>query len=114
MSENVIIFGVMAPLTEPVGDYKTKTWSELSDLFDTYGLYLNYEGTLIYTVEHEDAHGGIYFSKREFKDNFIKLVKDYEISVILEQIQFYTTLWYNGADSYMSEITIKEFEETLG
>ena len=113
MSENVLSFGVMAKLIKPVGNYKTKEWQDLSDkLYELHGLHLNYEGTIIYNDLGGDTDStyGINFIQSEQLQDFFEELQKAGIAAEFTNSKIYSCFWYNGADSYMSDITLKEFE----
>ena len=106
MSENVTSYGVMAPLVKPVGDYRTENHEAFSEWLYEIGLRVNYEGTLVFTEKTEDDGGaGIFLSSPHLRDEFWKLCRENGVAIHEAYSQFYVSNWYNGADSYQSEIT---------
>lgn len=72
-------------------------------------LSVNYEGTLIYSDNGNGPNEGIqFFSKRSWSE-FIKELMRMKVEVKPDSAKIYSSFWYNGADSYMSETTLEEF-----
>lgn len=114
MSENVTSFGVMVPLVKPVGDYRTENHESFSDWLDEIGLQLNYEGTLLFSEQRDKDGGcGIFFSNTEYRNNVMALCAENGIKIHEDQMQFFVSNWYNGADSHQSEMTLEKFNESL-
>lgn len=110
MSENVLSYGVMAALVQPVGDLHTAEWAEFQERIAKYGLDINYEGTLIYSDKSAEF-GEMMFTNSDDFDEFFDDLKMLEINVIFESSKIYATSWYNGADSSMSECTLEQFNK---
>lgn len=114
MSDNVLSYGVMAKLIKPVGKYKTKEWQDMDNKLDEElsGLQLNYEGTIIYNDlgGYTESTYGINFIQSEQLQAFFEELQKAGIVADFESSKIYSCFWYNGADSYMSDITLKEFE----
>lgn len=113
MSENVISIGCMAIFKSPIGDYKTEEWQELVEtLYENSTLSLNYEGTLIYSDNHVDQYDFEFkLINEDFKLNFIEECKENSIDIDVDSVKIYIAQWYNGADSYMSECLLKDFNK---
>lgn len=119
MSENVRTTGFFAILKNPVSQDKEK--EELSDkLYDSSNLRINYEGTMVYSIETEDdCCYGLFISKDKTdiskKDisNFISECESNDLVISHKNISNYTCIWYNGVDSDMAMLTLEEYKNKL-
>lgn len=114
MSDNIVSAGVMCPLDRKL--MQEEYADIVDDLYDK-GVFLNYEGTLVYT-DVGGAEYGIYFGD-EFTDDWLsqeqhEALKSFGLSVLSEHARPYRCLWYDGADSDMDEMTIDNFLESTG
>lgn len=114
MSRNVLSYGCMAPLLMPLGDYREDAHEIVNNTLNQYNMELNYEGTLVFSQEKGDEHGDIVLSNPNFREDFLNKLKQIGLLVNEDLIQFYTAYWYNGSDSYMSDMTIAKFNKSLG
>lgn len=114
MSDNVTSFGVMVPLAKPVGDHRTESHQGFSEWLDELGLYINNEGTLLFSEQTDEEGCGIFFSDPEYRDNVANLCKENNIGIIENEMQFYVSNWYNGTDSHQSDIDLETFRKSLG
>lgn len=110
MSDNVLSYGVFYKIKNGPLDYEEV--SEALYEADTF-FNLNYEGTLLYT----DMGGGNIYGLH-FHEPKPLIGEDIRLLQLLHGIEVdessglaYSCVWYNGADSYMSELTLKEYEE---
>lgn len=118
MSTTVISQGYIAVLQNPISEEDREELSEI--LYDSKtGLGLNYEGTLLISDEYSLKS----YSEREFHSDlfimgglgmfkmqeFIELSKQSGLNIDITTIQPYVCVWYNGSDSPVSMMTMKEF-----
>jgi hypothetical protein len=107
MSDNVQSQGYFGKLKVPCAASDSKVWDILSEKLEEHDLYLNYDGTMIYSDERSNSYdGGLLFAKPngavEFRDKCAKA--GYEV----DPVKYYTCVWYNGADSSMSTAKLDE------
>lgn len=110
MSDNVLSYGFMVPLITAIPKGSDE-WDDAYEYLDKFGLHLNYEGSIVYSDKRDDAYGGIYFPSRGDLPEFLENVKKANLIVNGSQVSPYVCLWYNGTDSYMSELTLAAFKE---
>lgn len=114
MSETVASSGLMVPLLSKQPKNVVYEWNDL--LYDQGSLVkINYEGTLAYTDDGGEVYG-ITFGSRDHQiklDEFDDLLQ-FNIGVDLNKVRPYNCVWYNGADSYMDDITLEEFLKMTG
>lgn len=111
MSDYRVTCGIMAELAFPVPE---DDWESVNDKMYEMGLKmsLNYEGTLIFT---EDVNIPLYdfeiqLGQTMSNEDFIEKCNSIQMPIIGEPKPF-TTVWYDGADSVQSDITLKQFKE---
>ena len=111
MSRNVISYGAMAPITAPTGDLHTDAWSARSEFLLRYNLYINYEGTLIFSDRGQNGEevAGLWLMPDDILHDFLNACGEAGIQIDDELIVPYAAVWYNGADSYMSDLTLEKF-----
>lgn len=117
MSTTVISQGCIVALAEPLTPEKHRQIME-----DLYGkdaiLGVNDEGTLLYTDENNNKR----YSEREFcgdllvigspkssKELLIKAAADAGLQILVETIQPYTCIWYNGCESPITHVKKAKF-----
>lgn len=114
MSENVISVGCMAKLKNPVGSYKEDMWEDFSDMLYEHNLILNYDGNIVFTDTHCNSYDFSFkFIDDNMKNEFIKTCSENGIDIDIENVKIYVSQWYNGTDSYMSDITLEQFNKGL-
>lgn len=107
MSDNVQSQGYFGKLKTPVGNSGTEEWETLQQQLNPEGLYLNYDGTLIFSDEQSEAYeGGLLFAKPFGASEFRN--KCEVLGHPADPVKHYTCVWYNAADSYMSTATLEE------
>ena len=109
MSETVFSSGCMVPLAECVGNHSTVEWEELAERLDEKGLSINYEGTLIFNDNRREEIYGLTFPDSDASVDLIASAKELGIEIVEDQISPYACVWYNGADSDMSDLTLTNF-----
>jgi hypothetical protein len=111
MSNSVLSVGIMVPLNRRITDKEYEEWSEiLWDQGQVSNVYFNYEGTLAYTDIQEEDEYGIHFGEiTEFDPAAFDCLNQFGLRISHEQARSYRCYWYNGSDSDMSTITLKEF-----
>lgn len=78
------------------------------------GLEVNYEGTLlIMTTKDErlDEGFGLHVLQRGTESDLFVLGAKHDQPVVFSSIRPFIDLWYDGADSTHSTLTLKEFRE---
>lgn len=114
MSRDVCSIGQMAVLKTPLSKTDREDLNEI--LYDSnYVIRVNYEGTLIYTESDAEIYG-IRFSIYpgvSLEDEFKRLSKELKNKLKYDEstIYNYDCIWYNGSDSYMDTMTLKEYKE---
>lgn len=107
MSDNVQSRGYFGKLKTPVGGSRTKEWETLQELLKAHDLYLNYEGTLIYSdIQSPSYDCGLIFAEPFGASKFRN--KCEVLGHPADPVKHYTCVWYNGADSPMSTATLEE------
>jgi hypothetical protein len=100
----------MAPLRNPV---PRELREELSEKMydDDSGLELSYDGSLVWLgIDLDEDYGISFCHTSDFTlDELIFAAADYNLIVLSEQARSFSCLWYNGADSNMSTMTVEEF-----
>lgn len=111
MSDYRVTCGLMAKLKTPVPK------NEIEEIFDRLYdhdniLHINYEGTLIYTedVDMELYNFEIQIGNSISTSKFKKLCSEYGFEIEGTPKSF-VTVWYDGADSVQSDLTLKQFIE---
>jgi hypothetical protein len=110
MSDNCITMGWMGALKEPVKDDR----DAISEMLDNYGFGINYEGTLIYETTMRKTLGeavGIHILDLTNPGAFYDDVWSAGFALEQDAIRPFVDLWYNGADTGYSEITLAQFQE---
>lgn len=107
MSDDVHSQGYFGKLLTPLPESSTPEWDEFNDALEKHALCLNYEGTMIYSDKQSNTYdSGLFFVQangaREFREACIKAGHD------VDPVKHYTCIWYNGADSPMSEALVEE------
>lgn len=111
MSETVASSGLMVPLLSKQPKNVVYEWNDL--LYDQGStVRINYEGTLAYTDIGGEVYG-ITFGFRDQLGDFDDLLQ-FNIGVDLNKVRPYNCVWYNGADSYMDDMTLEEFLKMTG
>lgn len=110
MSENVTSTGLFGKLITPID--RDDSFEAIEELYDTYNLNINYEGTLVFSDEPQ-SEPGIFFgsASNDAVSEFISDCQKAGFPVIPESVRPYTCTWYNGSDSDMSELTVDEFDK---
>lgn len=110
MSENVIECGYAGKLLRPraPGD-----WDSIDTMLNRHGFAVNYEGTVVYQrtdngVFEYTAGLGI-FNPRD-RGVFIDKAAELGFDVNHASVRFYVQAYYNGADCYMSSMTLDQFK----
>ena len=109
MSTNVNSYGVMAVLNPPLSK---DLWEELTEKFykDGVDVQLNYDCTLIYTIgDTSEYFCGMVFHDLDGLEDFKKNLNKYHLTIDNDTCTSYNCVWYNGADSHMSTLTLDEF-----
>ena len=111
MSEYVLSIGWMAPLVDPI---KSNELQEITERISDVGFTLNisYDGKLVYNDnEHSYDIHGLFFSDdpKKSKKQFIELCEKNGLNIVKNKIRHYVCVWYNGADSDMSMMTLEKF-----
>lgn len=110
MSGYVVNTGFMAEIQNPVPENE---WSKYNDKFydDDADININYEGTIIYSTDTEEdvSDYGLKFGNYNNVQQFVENAKKYGLIIKEDTIRTYSCIWYNGADSDMSLLTLKEF-----
>lgn len=105
MSENVCDFGWMAKLKELVD---SEAVNEI--LYDDGScLSVNYDGTLIYS-EHRTGICGITVFDECYKLDFVNELNKHGLEIVGVPRPYFDN-WYNGADSYRSEMALEGFDK---
>jgi hypothetical protein len=116
MSEQKITIGLMGSLVKPIPDgHRNPLWDDIQDRLNKVDLEINYEGTLIYSLEiHKDAYDfdGLSIGNPANPDDFVRLCADQLMPVSPHTVEPYFAHWYNGADSPMSTLELEEFMKT--
>lgn len=87
-------------------------------LYETFpNMTLNYEGSLLfYAVNEIEAGDGIDFLHISSTNKLIKAMSDISLTSLQvdpSTVRWYSTCWYNGADSHMDEMTAAQFDREL-
>jgi hypothetical protein len=107
MSDNVQSQGYFGKLKTPTDPEGCSDWENLQELLEQHNLYLNYEGTMIFSDEQSNAYdGGLLFAKPHGASEFRN--KCEVLGHPVDPVKHYTCVWYNGADSSMSTATLEE------
>lgn len=107
MSDNVQSQGYFGKLKTPIGDSGTEAWETLQDSLYAHDLYLNYDGTMIYSDTQSPGYDcGLIFAKPHGASEFRN--KCEVLGHFVDPVKHYTCVWYNGADSPMSTATLEE------
>lgn len=110
MSQNEHSYGHMVPILVP---YTNEEREDLTEAWYAKGVLLNmnYDGTLLYTdhsgVDHSEY--GIQFTRERSDEHVNDLAKKHGIRVDEAKAQAYGCVWYNGADSDMSVMSLEDF-----
>lgn len=106
MSTTMIAIGHMAVLVTPL-DYEAE-----SDALEQKGLYLNYDGTLVYskTTNVESCEfDGLHVVPEDGAEAFMLASAKAWIHVTPSTIKPFFCHWYTGSDSPLATITKEEF-----
>ena len=107
MSDNVQSQGYFGKLLTPVGNYQTVEWETLTEKLAPHDLYLNYEGTMIYSDDQSPGYDyELIFAKPNGATEFRLKCKD--VGHDVDPVKHYSCHWYNGSDSPMSEAKLDE------
>lgn len=112
MSCYVVNTGFMAEIENPIS---RNEWSKYNDKFyeDDIGINLNYEGTIVYSTDTEENLGdyGLKIANTNINSikKFVENAKKYGLIIKEDTIRTYSCIWYNGADSDMSLLTLEEY-----
>jgi|AGFS01.1.fsa_nt_gi hypothetical protein len=110
MSTERVTYGLMAELQFEVPQDKR---DDVYDELEAVNLFINNEGTLIYhkNFEGESWEAGFIYGTREFGNfqEFIDLCDKHGMIVKEETVDIYHSVWYDGCDSPMSTLELKEF-----
>lgn len=108
MSENVASAGLMVPLNRKITDAERDEWMEI--LWDQgSGVHLNYEGTLAYTDEGGEEYGISFGSMKDYSFTAFKDLEQFGVGILPTKARPYTCYWYNGSDSDMDTMKLKDF-----
>jgi hypothetical protein len=110
MSENVMSSGIMVPLvnklTNEMRDELSETlWERESSV------YVNYEGTMVYTDYRGDEYGIKFGISQNFDQSEFDILKEFNIEIQPDMARPYSCYWYNGTDSDMDDLTLDKFKE---
>lgn len=110
MSENVGSSGIMVPLSRKMTEEERE---EIQEAFwnNNVDVKINYEGTLAYTDYQSDGYGitfGISANDGDIEE-IRKALNPYGFGIIEYQARPYSCYWYNGADSDMDMMAVKDF-----
>lgn len=107
MSDDVQSQGYFGKLKTPVGDSSTEAWETLQAHLYLHDLFLNYDGTLIYSDTRSPGYAcGLIFAEPFGASKFRN--KCEVLGHPADPVKHYTCVWYNGADSPMSTATLEE------
>lgn len=107
MSDNVQSQGYFGKLKTPVGKSGSPEWETLQDSLYAHDLYLNYDGTMIYSDTQSPAYDCVLiFAPANGATEFREKCK--ELGHVVDPVKHYSCVWYNGADSSMSTATLEE------
>ncbi len=122
MSYTEFSYGFMIPIVGNVSEIDrngiAENYEEISEMLYAAGasIKINYEGTIIYNDMNPDSERGnlegIHLSSpldTKILFDMIAEANKFKIKVNVDQAKKYMSIWYNGTDSYMSNITLKEF-----
>lgn len=110
MSDYQVQVGWVAELMEPVDMDTPGVYDKLHGL----GLFLNYEGTLIFDKQYEG----------EFYDFSLRVGMNHSSEVFMDSVRLaghpvkpsvlpFFAVWYNGGDSPQSEYKLEQFHSRL-
>ena len=110
MSSDVMSRGLMAPILNPVDqderdDLTERMWEDGSPL------HISYDGTLAWIeISESDGYGLSFGVENECSPEELGLAGIvYDLHIALDQARPFSCLWYDGADSDMSMLSVKEF-----
>jgi hypothetical protein len=107
MSDNVQSQGYFGKLKTPVGDSGTDAWEDLNEILYAKDLYLNYDGTMIFSDVRSNSYDcGLIFAIPNGATQFRQKCQNLGHGV--DPVKHYSCVWYNGADSPMSTATLNE------
>lgn len=117
MSTNQLTTGWIGKLIKPLSEEQAEVRNE--ELYkDGSDLRLNYEGTLVYLVDHQEELDQ--FAGLTLQDNagmieyhFLTEADGESLSVDHGKARRYIDIWYNGTDDSRSVLTLIEFEAML-
>lgn len=115
MSDIVFTYGFVTKANFSEEIFETK-YSEIQDeLHDLYGLHVNLEKTLIFSeFKFENLYGLKVFNTEDDLQDFKEIVelvnRNTDSNIDSTNFKPYSSVWFNGADSYMSTYTLKDFE----
>jgi len=107
MSDNVQSQGYFGKLKTPVGEEGCSEWDSLYEALQAQGLYLNYEGTLVYSDEQSNAYDDALIFAKPFGASKFRN-KCEVLGHFVDPVKHYSCVWYNGSDSPMSTATLEE------
>jgi len=107
MSDNVLSYGFMAVLQTPIPKDLRDEVSEV--LLSKSNLEVNYEGTIVYSDDggSSDITGVQFFDSGSF-NMFVTELSRMKVKV-QNSIKAYSSVWYNGSDSYMSSLKLENY-----
>lgn len=121
MSDTQLSRGWMVPIAPNSAQYTDAEWYDIEEKMweeNDRPFFVNYERTLIYTDSRDDNIYGLALGNLEKPDtDIIELKADAEEYGLILYLQFavpYSCVWYNGVDSDMSQLKLKEFCEQTG
>lgn len=111
MSENVLSHGAFYKISNGPVDYEDIS----EELYDRGSIWnINYEGTLVFTDVSDSDMYGIQFHKHTSISEMDKeILESLNIEIDESSRLEYSCVWYNGTDSDMSTLTLKEYEEVV-
>lgn len=109
MSENVLAYGYMVVLAEKV-DHEERDEKAADS-----GLTLNYEGTIVFKdiSSRDDVYGGMFIIDLQKVQEFVDEVEAAGFVIDDTTVKAFTSPWYNGSDSYMSDFTVADFHKAI-
>jgi len=115
MSDNRISIGYAAEITTHIGNCRTIEWEEWEEKLSEYGLSINYDGTIVYSVLLCEI---LYEFNAEFnvgtpeqRQQFIDDVAKTGLKITQDTACSYVSCWYDGTDPYMSDLSLDTFRE---
>ena len=113
MSGYVLSTGFIAILANPVNE---EDWEDISDSLGEAGLQLNYDGNLVFSETTKPARGIVFNAQNnheQAENEFIASLKKIGLEIIESSQMPYTSIWYDGAESDMTALTIEKYKHNL-